>query len=305
MSNYNKRLSKEFRMNDSEITEMLLFLHRVGNLLYFDECSLKEIIILDIQWLVDAFKCIVTYKVKIATTDIQRSHFHNTGEIEDQELREIWENQGEKGKTYLSHKAEILSCMEQLGLLATYGAEKYYIPSMNKRNFENDDSAYITSSILCFQFDKNQQSPLDLFYGVILKCLKIPEWSILQARDQNCFYENVACFSFRQYIVVVCLCKFQIQVQVRIPGKTGSIATEILGDVQRSVEEKIGDYKKYWYEIGYKCQNGMLNAEDDNSFIAKEKFPVSNVIREKCTFKEKHYVDNKICWVDYFYIIFL
>lgn len=117
MSNYNKRLSKEFRMNDSEITEMLLFLHRVGNLLYFDECSLKEIIILDIQWLVDAFKCIVTYKVKIATTDIQRSHFQNTGEIEDQELREIWENQGEKGKTYLSHKAEILSCMEQLGVL--------------------------------------------------------------------------------------------------------------------------------------------------------------------------------------------
>lgn len=115
---------------------------------------------------------------------------------------------------------------------------------MNKRNFENDDSAYITSSILCFQFDKDRQSPLDLFYGVILKCLKIPEWSILQVRNQNCFYENVACFSFRQYIVVVCLCKFQIQVQVRIPGKTGSIATEILEDVQRSAEEKIGDYKK-------------------------------------------------------------
>lgn len=96
--------------------------------------------------------------------------------------------------------------------------------------------------------------------------------------------------------------QFQIQVQVRIPGKTGSIPTEILGEVQRSVEEKIGDYKKYWYEIGYKCQNGMLNAEDDNSFIAKEKFPVSKVICEKCKFKDKHYVDNKICWVDYFYI---
>lgn len=100
-------------MSDSEITEMLLFLHRVGNLLYFDEDSLKEIIILDIQWLVDAFKCIVTYKVKIANTDIKRSHFQITGELEDKELREIWENQGEKGKTYLSHKTEILSCMEQ------------------------------------------------------------------------------------------------------------------------------------------------------------------------------------------------
>lgn len=48
----------------------------------------------------------------------------------------------------------------------------------------------------------------------------------------------------------------------------------------------------------------MLNVEDDNFFIVKEKFLVLNVICEKCIFKEKYYVDNKICWVDYFYIIF-
>lgn len=70
-------------MNDSEIIEMLFFLYRVGNLLYFDECSLKEIIIFDIQWLVDVFKCIVIYKVKIVIIDIQCLYFQNIGEIED------------------------------------------------------------------------------------------------------------------------------------------------------------------------------------------------------------------------------
>lgn len=70
-------------MNDSEIMEMLFFLYRVGNLLYFDECSLKEIIIFDIQWLVDVFKCIVIYKVKIVIIDIQCLYFQNIGEIED------------------------------------------------------------------------------------------------------------------------------------------------------------------------------------------------------------------------------
>lgn len=70
-------------MNDSEIIEMLFFLYRVGNLLYFDECSLKEIIIFDIQWLVDVFKCIVIYKVKIVIFDIQWLYFQNIGEIED------------------------------------------------------------------------------------------------------------------------------------------------------------------------------------------------------------------------------
>lgn len=70
-------------MNDSEIMEMLFFLYRVGNLLYFDEYSLKEIIIFDIQWLVDVFKCIVIYKVKIVNIDIQCLYFQNIGEIED------------------------------------------------------------------------------------------------------------------------------------------------------------------------------------------------------------------------------
>lgn len=70
-------------MNESEIIEMLFFLYRVGNLLYFDECSLKEIIIFDIQWLVDVFKCIVIYKVKIVIIDIQCLYFQNIGEIED------------------------------------------------------------------------------------------------------------------------------------------------------------------------------------------------------------------------------
>lgn len=70
-------------MNDSEIMEMLFFLYRVGNLLYFDEYSLKEIIIFDIQWLVDVFKCIVIYKVKIVIIDIQCLYFQNIGEIED------------------------------------------------------------------------------------------------------------------------------------------------------------------------------------------------------------------------------
>lgn len=41
VSEYNDELSKEYRLNDDDITEMLLFLHRVGNLLYFDEDVLK------------------------------------------------------------------------------------------------------------------------------------------------------------------------------------------------------------------------------------------------------------------------
>lgn len=43
-----KIISKGFFSNVNE--EMLLFLHRIGTLLYFNENSLNETVILDIPW---------------------------------------------------------------------------------------------------------------------------------------------------------------------------------------------------------------------------------------------------------------
>lgn len=46
--NINEKISKEFRLIDFDIIDMLFFLYRVGILLYFDDNYLKEIVILDI-----------------------------------------------------------------------------------------------------------------------------------------------------------------------------------------------------------------------------------------------------------------
>lgn len=301
ISHYNTELSEEFKMTDDNITEMLLFFHKVGNCLYFDKVKLKETIILDVQWFLDAFKCLISFEVNIAQNDCKRLLFKTTGEMDDKELLAIWETNKE-GRKYLSYKTEILSYMEQLGLLAICFTNNdhipmYYFPSMNKRRFKNPDKNFKKSSILCFEFDKNGQLPFYTFYCLVVKCLTISDWSILQENEKNCLYENVACFSYRHGIVVVCLCKFQIQVQVWIPEKDGIIGTVLLDKIQRSVEEKISEIKKNNYNIGYKCQNGMLNAEEDNSFIALKEFPVSNFTCQRCALGNKHYVDNNICWV--------
>lgn len=86
VSNINEKISKEFKMTDCDITDMLLFLHRVGTLLYFDEDQLKETIILDIQWFAQAFKYIVAYDVDVRKNDDKRERFLHTGELDDDEL---------------------------------------------------------------------------------------------------------------------------------------------------------------------------------------------------------------------------
>lgn len=119
-----------------------------------------------------------------------------------------------------------------------------------------------------------------------------------------CLYENATCFEFCHHIVVVCLCKFQIQVRVSVQAKD-IIDVNLLGNVQRFIKENLREYKGYDYETGYKCQNGVLNDKDDNSFIAKEKFPVSKLYCTMCKKKETHYFENEICWVSERYKIVL
>lgn len=296
VSNINETFSKEFRLADSDITDMLLFLHRVGTLLYFDENQLRDTIILDMQWFAQAFKCIVAYDVGEQNNDPKGVEFLKRGEIDDDELEIIW---GKKDALYLAKKKEILLYMEQLGLLAACKTEKnlfYYIPSMNKREFKDDGKHVKKSSILCFQFEKHGQLPVYLFDSIVIKCLKIPEWSILQEKGDNCIYDKVACFSYRHLIVVMCLCKFQIQVQLRALAKR-EIAQGLREEVQNLVEEKIKECKKYVFQIGYKCENGIFNNEDEDSFVAVEKFSAENAMCPVCPFSEKHFLGKEICWV--------
>lgn len=285
-------------MNDKEVTKMLCYLHRVGTVLYFDEEGLNETIILDIQWFVNAFKSLIHFTVDLDDSDYSRDSIKSTGVIRDKKLTEIWKSKAKE--EYILHKEKILPYMERLGLLAMQHETKpwYYIPSMNKRKFKNTDidMGGPKSSILCFQFDENNQLPVFLFYGIVLKCMQIPKWSILQENEKICLHENAACFKLLDHIVVVCLCKYQIQVQVLVPAK-GKIDENILKEVEQSIENKIQEYKEYKYTIGYKCQNGMLNTENDNSFVAKTEFPFSIHICDRCIVSKKHYVDNKICWV--------
>lgn len=88
--NYNSNF-KDYSMKAKEIPKLLNFLYIVGTLLYFDEDDLKETIILDLQWFVDAFKRIIEYTVPEEETGDQKCQdFWSTGEISDSELEAIW-----------------------------------------------------------------------------------------------------------------------------------------------------------------------------------------------------------------------
>lgn len=124
-------------------------------------------------------------------------------------------------------------------------------------------------------------------------------WSILKEGDKKSIFENVACFLLKNHIVVICICQFQIQVQVCLPKD--KILPDILHEVQTTIVQEIKKFKKYEFKIGYKCERGVFCSEEDNSFIALEDFPIKQLLCTMCKVGEKHFVSNRICWVRYTY----
>ncbi len=53
-------LAKVYQMDRDELSSCLLFLHSVGDLIWFSDKHLENMIILDPQWLVDVFKVLIT-----------------------------------------------------------------------------------------------------------------------------------------------------------------------------------------------------------------------------------------------------
>lgn len=298
-------LPNELQIDEEEIFKMLNFLNRVGSLLFIDEAGFKDTVILDVQWFLDAFKSILTYSTDVAKTDKNQKRFRETGELSDEELVSIWEKLPDHGSKYFEHKNFLISFMEKLGLLAVFNSEEenvsktwYYFPSMNKRKFDEElkhIKGFNSSSILCFQFDEQGQLPIFLFYELVVKCVKIPGWGILTVNKTRSIYEKFACFSYQEHIVVVCICNFQIQVQVFIPKY--EINQIVCQEVQTALEGKMKEFRKYSYRVGYKCHNGVLNDEENGSFIALEEFPIQTHLCADCNVGQKHFIDNNLSWV--------
>ena len=300
---YNENLDRDFKLPDNEITTLLKYLNRIGSILYNEDDAICNIVILDVQWFVDAFKSIITHSVDIEYfSDVDRKHFHETGALEDHQLDAILKENLET--KYFFHKRELISYMDHLGMLAKCNSKNsvwYYFPSLNRKIFNKEQDtpkSFTPSSILCFQFDEEGHLPIFLFYALVTKCNNIDGWDILVEDKKKCIYEKTACFSYRDIIVIVCICKFQIQVQVFFPPDYDNERIgPILVEIQTTMERNIRQFKQYTYEIGYKCQNGELLCEKDNSFVALDDFPTDRLLCSRCVVSKKHVVENAICWV--------
>ncbi|XP_045177469.2 uncharacterized protein LOC123537756 [Mercenaria mercenaria] len=177
----------EVKITDTE--EILLFLryqHAVGHLIYSEDDELSGSIVLDPQWIIDAFKSLITAKKFVKLHSPLRplwTEMQEKAMLKDELIDGIWKvvNDG----AFMKDREILLTYMEKLDIIArpkivpedgsVVNVDFYFVPSLlkqkgNKKIVLQMQSSNTSTPNLCFVFDEGFLPPF-VFQRMLGACL--------------------------------------------------------------------------------------------------------------------------------------
>ncbi|CAG2246068.1 unnamed protein product [Mytilus edulis] len=156
------KLAKHPDINIIDEDELLLFLrfqHNVGNIIFFD--NIRDLIILNPQWLSDAFRCLVSDRLENSKLHHIEDWtlFKRQGKISESLITELFESKD--GSQFSGQKDNLHKVMEKLDILVKIENSNYIMPSMMpSAKFEDLCNKFgilkekcKRTSWLCFKFE--------------------------------------------------------------------------------------------------------------------------------------------------------
>lgn len=269
-------------ISKGDLLSALKFFHEIGIVLFLK----NEFVILDVQWFIDAFQCIIDPEcpARYDNRCEKWTDFNRTGLLEEELLLSMWRTE----KTYIDHQAQILYHMKRLGMLAEIGNKRWYIPFINKQNFEetNELQECEVSSTLCFVFEF---FPVVVFYHLISFCINSLGWKIWIKSGSECVYHTAIILEhvsnpshkiliryFDESTSKICgkIWQYSIEVNVLVLKNNlinAKLATEVRVDVQGFLEKAASEATQYRlnFHTGCRCRKEI---GIESSIILEEKF---------------------------------
>ena len=166
LSTAKKIASKFCNINDNEVQTVLTFLHDLRFLIHFDDPGeLSDFVYLDIQWLIDVFKNVITVRAYHEEKDFAPlwRTLEEKGIVEEKLLKHVWNSLVPQDKTHKS----LIAIMEKFSLMCLWPSsdddnKHYLVPSMlrtlpSKQISDLVDSAKLPSLFL--KFDTGRVPP--------------------------------------------------------------------------------------------------------------------------------------------------
>ena len=176
LSTAKKIASKFCNIKDNEVQTVLTFLHDLRVLIHFDDSpELSELVTLDIQWLIDVFKNVITVRAYHEERDFAPlwEKLEKKGILEENLLKHVWNSLVPQKKTHES----LIAIMEKFSLMCPWPSsddlcnKHYLVPSMLRTLPPKQISDLVNSAqlpSLFLKFDTGRVPP-GLFPRFVLK----------------------------------------------------------------------------------------------------------------------------------------
>jgi hypothetical protein len=151
---------------------------------------------------------------------------------------------------------------------------------MNKRKFEETQKTFIQesasrTSVLVYAFDF---LPFFLFYQVVVACMQIRDWRVMESNGMKCLYKNAAMFKHESHDVAIFVTPCSIQLQVIRRG--GGLMKNVTIEIRRKIDEILRKVTKTFHKhlsfrVGFTCvekQDQVIGLEIDGIFIEESEF---------------------------------
>nr|XP_022287913.1 uncharacterized protein LOC111100394 isoform X2 [Crassostrea virginica] len=289
--------------NEEELITALTFFNETGVILFQSE--IKDIIVLNVQWFVDAFKCIIVDETHIDIKDkgdfVEFDELNDHGILSNKLLTKLW-----KTGTFSEHKISLIFHMKQLDMLAELSKEMWYVPCMNKQKYscgilENCN----VSSTLCFLF---QFLPVVIYHRLVVSCINnlgMKPWK--SAERMSIFHSvTILCCNDLNHRVLIGICdnkerthrehpySIEIQANVTKPKKIDNQMTfKLKANIRQILVELTQAFPFYKkqnpFPIGYRCRIKPFSGNSDGHIMKEDDMSTSNLECSRC--RPVHVVD--------------
>ncbi|XP_013407623.1 uncharacterized protein LOC106171721 [Lingula anatina] len=286
-------------VNDEMVIHFLKFYSDLGELVFFNEDDTRNIIILDPQWLIDAFASLITvekyHKGSKPEVGVYWDLLDDRGELDDRLIDIVWEEQAELKE----NKAILLRICQRFDLLVELQEEgadsqwkKYLVPCLLKNHSESevylgkpqcqseDHLKMQKIPPLYLMFDGGFCPP-GLFHRLVVCCYR--KWS---SHDQNPFC-NFACFKVDDSIHTILELwnegngTFRLMVgslKKDVNPLEDDNAFNVLSYITHELYRLINAYFPYLkYSIAFRFRHGLVKLKE----LVNKKDTLKTVILEK------------------------
>ena len=288
--------------NEEDLLNALMFFNDTGVILF--RAEIKDIIILDVQWFVDAFKRIIFDEEHMEVMEYMSAleefkELNEYGLLTSKVLNVLWRN-----FDFYQYKKSLVNHMKHLDMIAELSEDMWYVPCMNKQMFDSKilDNCNV-SSRFCFLFEF---LPFIIYHRLVAACINKMGMKPWKISAKMCIFHTVTILTYKDdtHRVLIGICDnkerphrdvpYSIEIQINVT-KPREIDTSLTSKLKEDIFQNLTEItqgissSELYSHVGYRCRLETFGKNVESHILKEEEISGMEYDCSKCS--QSHIVD--------------